>query len=84
MANGPKALFAGGSRAKAQLFGKLSVHLKKNKNRLPARTYAGRANTLQHKRGDCVRSAQSFPCAPERRTEENNERQRRTKRLVFS
>ncbi|MBD9254476.1 MAG: hypothetical protein EGS37_02280 [Ruthenibacterium lactatiformans] len=49
---------------------------------MPARTYAGRANTLQHKRVICVQSAQAPPCAPERRTEENNERQRRTKRLV--
>ena len=46
-ANGPKALFAGSPAQKRSFFGKPSVHLKKNKNRLPARTYAGRANTLQ-------------------------------------
>ena len=60
-ANGPKALFAGSPAQKRSFFGKPSVHLKKNKNRLPARTYAGRANTLQHKRGDLCAKRSSFP-----------------------
>ena len=60
-----------------------SSHLKKNKNRLPARTYAGRANTLQHKRGDLCAKRSSFPLVRRKgELRETGNRLRSTKRPV--